>query len=66
MGEKGRAQLVRVERDKILGTVNDINKMRITFAQVTCLHKPLHPAAFIGILSAAHLAVISTSTSNCQ
>lgn len=36
MGEKGRAQLVRVERDRILGTMNDINKMRITFAQVTC------------------------------
>lgn len=34
MGEKGRAQLVRVERDRILGTMNDVNKMRITFAQV--------------------------------
>ncbi len=34
MGEKGRAQLVRVERNKILGTMNDVNKMRITFAQV--------------------------------
>ena len=38
MGEKGRAQLVRVERDRILGTMNDINKMRITFAQVGRLH----------------------------
>lgn len=35
MGEKGRAQLVRVERDRILGTMNDVNKMRITFAQVS-------------------------------
>ena len=34
MGEKGRAQLVRVERDRILSTMNDINKMRITFSQV--------------------------------
>ena len=34
MGEKGRAQLVRVERDRIVGTMNDVNKMRITFAQV--------------------------------
>ena len=34
MGEKGRAQLVRVERDRILSTMNDVNKMRITFAQV--------------------------------
>ena len=34
MGEKGRAQLVRVERDRILATMNDINKLRITFSQV--------------------------------
>ena len=33
MGEKGRAQLVRLERDRILSTVNDVNKMRITFSQ---------------------------------
>ena len=38
MGEKGRAQLVRVERDRILSTMNDVNKMRITFAQVGCQH----------------------------
>ena len=37
MGEKGRAQLVRLERDRILGTMNDVNKMRITFAQVVVL-----------------------------
>ncbi len=37
MGEKGRAQLVRVERNKILATMNDVNKLRITFAQVSCL-----------------------------
>lgn len=37
MGEKGRAQLVRTERDRILGTMNDVNKMRITFAQVFAL-----------------------------
>ena len=37
MGEKGRAQLVRVERSKILATMNDVNKLRITFAQV-CSH----------------------------
>ena len=36
MGEKGRAQLVRLERDRILSTVNDVNKMRITFSQVSC------------------------------
>lgn len=37
MGEKGRAQLVRVERNKILATMNDVNKLRITFAQVSIL-----------------------------
>ena len=36
MGEKGRAQLVRLERDRILSTVNDVNKMRITFSQASC------------------------------
>ena len=40
MGEKGRAQLVRVERSKILATMNDVNKLRITFAQVS-LHQVL-------------------------
>lgn len=42
MGEKGRAQLVRLERDRILGTMNDVNKMRITFAQVVALRALLH------------------------
>ena len=37
MGEKGRAQLVRVERNKSLATMNDVNKLRITFAQVDIL-----------------------------
>ncbi|KAL3146310.1 hypothetical protein ABBQ32_003007 [Trebouxia sp. C0010 RCD-2024] len=41
MGEKGRAQLVRVERDRILGTMNDINKMRITFAQICAISEEL-------------------------
>jgi hypothetical protein len=46
MGEKGRAQLVRVERNKILATMNDVNKLRITFAQVSILgqDKALHDA----------------------
>jgi len=46
MGEKGRAQLVRVERNKILATVNDVNKLRITFAQVSVLiqNEALHDA----------------------
>ncbi len=46
MGEKGRAQLVRVERNKILATMNDVNKLRITFAQVTILSQDeaLHDA----------------------
>lgn len=41
MGEKGRAQLVRVERNRILGTMNDVNKMRITFAQVSYQRHPV-------------------------
>ena len=34
MGEKGRAQLGRFERDSILSTIADTNKVKITFAQV--------------------------------
>ena len=45
MGEKGRAQLVRVERSKILATMNDVNKLRITFAQVS-LHR-VRPATHL-------------------
>ena len=58
MGEKGRAQLVRVERNRILGTMNDINKMRITFAQVTCPTQPCTLLPLMGILPAA-LATVS-------
>ena len=43
MGEKGRAQLIRLERDRILSTVNDVNKMRITFSQAG--PQALQPAA---------------------
>ena len=34
MGEKGRAQLGRSERNSILSTIADTNKVSITFAQV--------------------------------
>ena len=33
VGEKGRAQLGRFERDSILSTIADTNKVKITFAQ---------------------------------
>ena len=34
VGEKARAQLVRDRREKIVATVQDVNKLRITYAQV--------------------------------
>ena len=34
VGEKARAQLVRDQRTKILATIQDVNKLRITYAQV--------------------------------
>ena len=34
VGEKARAQLVRDQRTKIVATIQDVNKLRITYAQV--------------------------------
>lgn len=34
IGEKGRAQLVRDQRDHIAAVIQDVGKVRITFSQV--------------------------------
>ncbi len=40
IGEKGRAQLVRDQREHIAATVADVGKVRITFAQVPSAAPP--------------------------
>jgi len=69
MGEKGRAQLVRVERNKILATVNDVNKLRITFAQVSVLsqNEALHDACCSwSALCIEHTSMHCISMSSCM
>jgi hypothetical protein len=34
IGEKGRAQLIRDQRDHIAAVIQDVGKVRITFSQV--------------------------------
>ena len=62
MGEKGRAQLVRVERNKILGTMNDVNKLRITFAQVS--HQR-HPVCYVVLAVDQHQPLSSAVHLHC-
>ena len=38
IGEKGRAQLVRDRKDAIIATIQEVGKVRMTFAQVSALH----------------------------
>lgn len=62
MGEKGRAQLVRVERNKILSTMNDVNKMRITFAQVSYQR---HPVRYVVLAVDQHQPLSSAVHLHC-
>eukprot|EP00891_Asterochloris_glomerata_P000769 jgi/Astpho2/769/Aster-00628 len=41
VGEKARAQLVRDQRTKIVATIQDVNKLRITYAQAASIAEEL-------------------------
>jgi hypothetical protein len=43
IGEKGRAQLIRDQRDHIAAVIQDVGKVRITFSQVQLTSWTLHP-----------------------
>jgi F-type H+-transporting ATPase subunit gamma len=45
-GEKGRAQLVRDRKDKIIETIADIGKVKITFSQVSLLAEDILKTEF--------------------
>lgn len=60
IGEKGRAQLSRDQKDTILETIADLGKSRFTFSQVrmTCLASRSLPRRCCRVY--AHLVYLST------